>query len=154
MAVLVDAYARGSYFRWFDSGDLQSPEHLDRILWVARRTASTRHWLPTRETGMVGGLLRLVPRNLTLRISADRIGERPGEPTWDLPTSTVHREPGRPVPGPRPGASIECPAHLRGHHCGDCRACWSPRVRNVSYLLNAGLRADARASRRPLPVVP
>ena len=33
MAVLIDAYARGGHFRWFDSGDLQSVEHLDKILW-------------------------------------------------------------------------------------------------------------------------
>lgn len=69
-----------------------------------------------------------------------------------------HRDPGRPV---RMGASrrndsIECLAYLRGdHRCGSCRACWSPKVRNVSYLLNAGLRSASReVARIHLAVLP
>jgi hypothetical protein len=159
MAVLVEAYARGDYFRWFDSGDLQSPQHLDWIFWIARRTSTTRHWLPTREKRIVGPFVERVPPNLVVRLSADMIGEPPKTPTWELPTSTVHRDPGRPVPTKtgRAGDSIECPSHLHGHRCGSCRACWSPKVRNVSYLLNAGLRSSVSASaphRLSLPVLP
>lgn len=156
MATLVDAYCRGGYFRWFDSGDLQSPEHLDKIVWIARRTPTVRHWLPTREVLIVGELRHAVPPNLAVRVSADLIEDRPSAPTWDLPTSTVHRHPGEPVPA---GSglrrhSIECRAYLRGHHCGPCRACWSPKVRNVSYLLDAGLRRHAVPPRHRLAVVP
>ncbi len=157
MAVLVGAFAGGGYFRWFDSGDIQGPEHFDQILTVAKRTPSVRHWLPTRETEVVSLFLPKIPKNLTVRISAEMIGENVQEPTWGLPTSTVHREVGAPVPsisGLRRD-SIECPAPWRGHTCGNCRACWSPRVRNVSYLLNAGIRGIARETRRlSLPVVP
>ena len=36
-------------FRWHDSGDLQSVQHLKNIFEVCSRTPSTWHWLPTRE---------------------------------------------------------------------------------------------------------
>lgn len=145
MAYLITAYAHGGHFRWFDSGDLQSPTHLDMILWVARRTPTVSHWLPTRETGIVRPRITHIPSNLTVRVSADMIAKTAGH-AMGLPTSTVHRDPGDPV---RTGASrtndsIECLAYLRGHRCGSCRACWSPKVRNVSYLLNAGLRTVSR----------
>ena len=36
------------YFRWHDSGDIQSSWHLARILEVCKQTPDTKHWLPTR----------------------------------------------------------------------------------------------------------
>jgi len=148
MAYLVSAYARGGHFRWFDSGDLQGPEHLDKILWVAGKTTNTLHWLPTHEVFVVHEFIGAIPKNLTVRISADFIEDRPTAPTWGLPTSTVHRHPGEPVPaaGGRRRDSIECRAYQKDHRCGPCRACWSPRVPNVSYLLNAGLRMRRRGA--------
>lgn len=156
MAFLINAYARGGHFRWFDSGDLQSTAHFDMILWVARRTPTVSHWLPTREMSLVRLRRSGSPSNLTVRISADVVGEMPRE-AMGLPTSTVHRNPGLPVRTrtSRRNDSIECLAYLRGHSCGSCRACWSPRVRNVSYLLNAGLRfASREAMRMYLAVLP
>lgn len=145
MAFLIDAYAHGGHFRWFDSGDLQSAAHLDMIAWVARKTPSVSHWLPTRETGIVRPRLDAIPKNLTVRVSADMIGRMPRN-ALGLPTSTAHREPGEPVQArsSRRNDSIECLAYLRGHRCGTCRACWSPKVANVSYLVNAGLRTAAK----------
>lgn len=149
MALLVDAYCRGGYFRWFDSGDLQSPHHLDMILWVTRRTSTVSHWLPTHEIGMLRPRIAQLPANLTARVSADKIG-KPADHRLGLPTSTVHTDPGDPVRRRRskPSSSIECLAYLRGHRCGSCRACWSPDVANVSYLLNAGLRSPSRGTKR------
>jgi hypothetical protein len=149
MAYLINAYARGGHFRWFDSGDLQSTAHLDMLLWVARRTPTVSHWLPTRETGIVRPRIRDLPYNLTVRVSSDVIGRAP-RGTMGLPTSTVHPKPGEPISTgtSRRNDSIECLAYLRGHRCGSCRACWSPKVRNVSYLHNAGLRSVTREPMR------
>jgi hypothetical protein len=41
------------YFRWHDSGDIQSAWHLKRILEVCKQTPSTKHWLPTREAQLL-----------------------------------------------------------------------------------------------------
>lgn len=40
-------------FRWHDSGDLQSPEHLRLIAMVCELTPNALHWLQTREYGIV-----------------------------------------------------------------------------------------------------
>ena len=37
------------YFRWHDSGDIQSLKHLENIFEVCKRTPGTSHWMPTRE---------------------------------------------------------------------------------------------------------
>ena len=57
------------WFRWHDSGDIQSPEHLKNIFEVCKRTPETQHWMPTREAKF----LRLmdpdiVPPNLIIRM--------------------------------------------------------------------------------------
>jgi hypothetical protein len=63
------------YFRWHDSGDLQSVAHLEMIAAVCRATPGTRHWLPTREYGMVKDYIAKhgregIPSNLVVRLSA------------------------------------------------------------------------------------
>ena len=40
-------------FRWHDSGDLQSVQHLINIVNIAECTPNVKHWLPTREVGIV-----------------------------------------------------------------------------------------------------
>lgn len=118
------------FHRWFDSGDLQSVEMLAAICHVAAITPSVQHWLPTREAGIVkqykqaGGT---VPGNLVIRVSATMINDAPVRGYAN--TSTVHRK----------GADVQghvCPASQQGGACGECRACWSPEVANVSYPLH------------------
>lgn len=110
------------YFRWHDSGDLQSPEHLDQIIRVAMLTPHIRHWLPTREHAIVKTRIGQIPSNLTIRISAHHV-DHPA-PKTDLPTSTVVTS----------GAT--CPAYTQDGKCGSCRACWDPSIRNISYPLH------------------
>ena len=55
------------FFRWHDSGDLQSLEHLQNIFRICRATPETKHWIPTREAQFLKRLkLKQVPRNLVL----------------------------------------------------------------------------------------
>ena len=55
-------------FRWHDSGDLQSIEHLDKIAQVCNATPETRHWLPTREKGLISRYNRTLPDNLVIQL--------------------------------------------------------------------------------------
>ncbi len=118
------------FHRWFDSGDLQSVAMLSAICLTATLTPEVKHWLPTREAKIVkdyqaaGGV---VPSNLIIRISATMIGDAPVKGYAN--TSTVHRK-GQDVIG------HACPASTQGNQCGDCRACWSYDVANVSYPLH------------------
>ncbi len=113
------------YFRWHDSGDLQSRAHLIAIINIARACPEWRFWLPTRESGIVRSVLRYMdcPENLTVRVSAAKVdGKAPNFPQ----TSTVTTD----------EAQRTCPAPDQGNKCADCRACWDRNVANVAYHLH------------------
>lgn len=111
------------YFRWHDSGDIQDDAHLHNIVKVAKACPDTKFWLPTREAATVRKYLSKhgkFPPNLTVRVSAAMVN---GRPIGDYPnTSTVVTD-----------GTHSCPAYKQGGMCGDCRACWDPKVANVSY---------------------
>ena len=124
MTVLVTHYSKKvPWFRWHDSGDLQSAWHLKRIFEVCKRTPQVQHWMPTREVK----LLRLmqpevVPKNLIIRVSSHMIDQGPVN-FWPH-TSTVVK------------AGSTCPARNQGNECGSCRQCWNKEVNNVAYPLH------------------
>ena len=127
MAFLINRSGQ-IYHRWHDSGDLQSVEHLTKICAVAALTPSVRHWLPTRELGIVSAYKAqggIVPDNLLIRVSATMV-DGPATKAWPQ-TSGVHT-----------GKSVDagthaCPAPKYNNTCGPCRACWSKEVPHVSY---------------------
>jgi hypothetical protein len=117
------------FFRWHDSGDLQSVEHLTKIVEIAERLPEVSFWIPTRETVIVRDFLKsggVVPANLCVRISAHMIGHAPKRAPLGLPYSTVSDD------APFAGAH-DCPARFQDNACGDCRACWDTSVPHVDY---------------------
>jgi hypothetical protein len=134
---------KNPFFRWHDSGDIQSVEHLAKIVEVCERTPSVRHWLPTREYKIVQDYLKsgaVIPANLTIRLSAHMRDTAPPS-GYGLPTSTVHSHGNAPngsanplkIFQPIPASSRVCPAPTQGNQCRDCRTCWDSNVANVSY---------------------
>ena len=108
------------WFRWHDSGDIQSPEHLKNIFEVCNRTPETRHWMPTREVKFLKLMdPDVVPKNLIIRISSHMIDQGPVK-HWPW-TSTVVT------------SGKTCPAAEQGNKCKECRACWDRSVKNVAY---------------------
>lgn len=132
MSLLINHYGQKEpYFRWHDSGDLQSLEHLERIIEVARRTPGVKHWLPTREFGILKRFLDSggqIPRNMVVRVSGVMIDSLP--PDLGLPGSCVTST------GEVPQGVYLCPALEQGNSCGSCRACWDPHVKVVAYKLH------------------
>lgn len=117
------------YHRWFDSGDLDSLDQLVAISDVAKETPHIKHWLPTRELGIVREFLQWFgsfPDNLTVRLSAPMIDQKPVSDVKGCNTSTVHTKAEK-------AHGWVCPAPDQGNNCGDCRACWDKLVPNVSY---------------------
>jgi hypothetical protein len=118
------------YFRWHDSGDLQSADHLDKIVQIAQQLPHIQFWLPTREYRLVADYVRDhdLPPNLIIRVSAAMIdGEAPKIRTRQgttLPVSYVHDK--------APARGQVCPAPTQGNQCGSCRACWTRTV-DISY---------------------
>lgn len=136
---ITDPNGRG-WHRWHDAGDIQSEEHLDDIVAVCRATPKIKHWLPTREIGIVSRWLmsrhgasleqmnKVLPRNLCIRISATMVD---GNPTARAPnTSTVHKH-------NKPAERDRCVAPDHDGHCGPCRKCWNQKQQNTSYHIHS-----------------
>jgi hypothetical protein len=118
--------AKDQYFRWHDAGDLQSFQHLLDIVRIAEALPDVNFWLPTREKSLVNQYTKAFgafPSNLVVRVSAAMVDGK--APVGYAHTSTVHEN--------NDAIGFECKAYLNKNKCGDCRACWSADVSNVSY---------------------
>ena len=117
VAAMVVQVKRQKYFRWHDAGDVQDLDHLKKIYSVCRLTPEVKHWMPTREA-WIKNHLDSKPANLVIRFSPPMIGQR--NDSW--PNSSMVVETG-----------ATCPAPKQNNSCGDCRQCWDPLVKVVSY---------------------
>lgn len=125
------------FFRHHDSGDLQGLAHLELIVSLCHATPNTRHWLPTREYGVVKAFIEkhgrdAVPSNLIIRLSAMYPDQPVAIPASlrdirNVTASNVHTH----------GAAVQgmaCRAPDQSGECRECRACWTDAV--VSYALH------------------
>jgi hypothetical protein len=87
MTYLINAYG-SEYFRWHDSGDLLSLEHLEMIIEVVKATNRdgnhVNHWLPTLEFGVCDEYVKKHGKfdkiqNLVVRLSTPMIDGKPNE---------------------------------------------------------------------------
>ena len=108
------------FFRWHDSGDIQSEQHLKNIFEVCKLTPETKHWLPTQEREYLKDP-EAVPANLIIRLSGSKI-DGPSPKAWPWTSSVVTSSEAR-----------TCPAPEQGNSCGSCRACWDKSTPNVAY---------------------
>ena len=105
------------HFRWHDSGDIQSVDHLKKIFEVCKNTPATSHWLPTQERQYLP--LGSYPANLVIRLSNAKNNTKPGQ-AWSHWSTVVD-------------SGGDCPASKQGNVCGSCRRCWSRDVKHVTY---------------------
>ena len=117
VAAMVAQIKRQKYFRWHDAGDVQDLDHLKNIYEVCKLTPQIKHWMPTREA-WVKDHLDSKPANLVIRFSPPMIGQQNN--SWPNSSMVVLKD-------------ASCPAPSQGNSCGDCRACWDPKVKIVSY---------------------
>ena len=117
MAHLINS-KKPDVFRWHDSGDVQDPEHLQKIYEVCRLSPSKRHWLPTREA-WIQKHLASKPENLIIRFSMSMVDQAPAGSFEHY--STVVK------------SGDNCPAPQQDNECRDCRNCWNSEIKNVSY---------------------
>lgn len=131
----ISTEEKSGFFRWFDSGDIQSLKNLKDIVRIALALPQIKFWLPTKEYGIVSEYFELYgpfPENLTVRLSAymvDKAGPNALADDLGLTTSEVHSENSAPV-------GFACPSSKQGNKCLDCRACWNPAVKTVVYRLH------------------
>jgi len=127
MVEMISKREKSGFFRWHDSGDLQSVNHLASIVEVARQLPAIKFWLPTREFSIVANYLRenTFPENLTVRLSALM---------FDSPApSAIAQRLGLVTSGASSGEDFTCPSSKQEGKCQACRACWNKNVVNINY---------------------
>lgn len=138
MVTLIDAKCKVPYFRFHDSGDLQSVGHLKNIMNVADRLPKMNFWIPTLEVKTVQDYLSWgdIPKNVNIRISTPMINNLPTKPvqtmikTYDGITASAVYDRGSDF-----HISNACPATLlKTGSCGKCRKCWNRSQSLVVYI--------------------
>jgi hypothetical protein len=130
MIAKIHATEKSGFFRWFDSGDLQTLKTLKSIVRIAIALPDIQFWLPTKEYGIVSKYVELFgsfPPNLTVRLSAymvDKAGPNSLAEGLGVTTSEVSSTAGT------------CPAPTQGNKCGECRACWNKDIQTVTYRMH------------------
>ena len=120
MVTLVTGHA---HFRWHDSGDIQSVDHLKNIFEVCKRPPETAPWLPTREARFLSLMdPGVVPANLKIVLSDHMVDQEKPASWWPF-TSGVTTN----------ADQVTCPAPKQNNECKSCRACWDPSVKRVVY---------------------
>lgn len=119
-----------TYFRLYDSGDLQSLAELETWSTVATLCPKVKFWLPTKERMIVRQYISKhgrFPRNLNVRLSAYMFDE-------DLTAlGTFARRHDCTISGASAKGQETCPSHGQGNKCLDCRNCWSRKQFSVVY---------------------
>jgi len=128
---MIKLIGKSGYFRWHDSGDIQSVDHFAKICEIAIRMPKTQFWIPTREVGIIKEYAKdnTIPKNLIVRLSAMFIDQKVIIPKSlqsipNIVTSNVHTI--NPI-------GKECHSYKNNGECGSCRDCWDINVKAVSY---------------------
>lgn len=122
------------YFRWFDSGDLQSLDMLESINSVCLGTPSVTHYLPTKEYRIIKHFRNRIETRKT--VLAPNLVIRVSAPYVDKPFKTARYYGfGTSVTKSTPSEG-SCPAYLQGGKCLDCRACWDDSIDVIPYPLH------------------
>ena len=116
---------RKKFFRWFDSGDVQNVIMALNILEICRLTPDIKHWIPSKEYKIWRQALKIqkLPDNVVLRMSSPNIDQEPLKEFQN--TSTVHEN--------KKAFGLECIAYKQDGKCLDCKACYDPNIKNISY---------------------
>lgn len=122
MITYIGKYRKGdkNYFRWHDSGDVQSINHLNAINEIALALPEVQFWLPTREIKFVRSWQALNGQfapNLIVRISAHMNDAQPNHKITGYASGVEDSNPNL--------EGFKCPAPSQGNNCQDCRACWT-----------------------------
>ena len=128
MVLVIGSLEHSGYFRFFDSGDIQSIEHFDNICQIARNLPNIKFWLPTKEFSIVNNYVKnkkTIPENLTVRLSAYMVdGPLPIALAKKLNVVSS---------GVSTNDDFTCPASKQENMCLNCRMCWDKNIEVVIY---------------------
>jgi len=131
MVLTIAINEKSGFFRWHDSGDLQSLEHFADIVKIAELMPNIKFWLPTREYKIVNDYNGIIPKNLCIRHSA-HMNNSYKEVKNKLNSSVVIDS------EVKSETNNICHAtrHDSNGKCGECRKCWNTDIKTIEYLLH------------------
>jgi len=127
MTIAIGGTEASGFFRFFDSGDVQSVKMLEDIVQIAKNLPHIAFWLPTKELLIVSQYVKkngAFPVNLTVRLSAFMLeGKAPIAiaEKYGVVASAVSK------------GEFTCPSSSQGNKCLTCRNCWDRNVAVVTY---------------------
>ena len=133
---MVKEVVKFDYFRWFDSGDIETIELATKIHSVIIKTPNVKHWLPTRSD-KVGSISPFITKimgrnNVSVRKSADNTGvdkpERGGVISFVIKKDAIEA-------AHKKGIFV-CPVGMYADQksCDTCTACYTDQ--KVAYVLH------------------
>jgi|3_EtaG_2_1085321.scaffolds.fasta_scaffold13324_3 hypothetical protein len=140
--------AKIPYFRYFDSGDIQSLSMLIKIAAIAMINKQTKYWLPTKEYKIVSDYKKqgIVPNNLVIRVSApmknQRLNSRFGHTSMVIDKGTKVDDDVFVCDAShtmKDGTKVKTITKENKpllDHCGDCTACWNPNQKIIAYPIH------------------
>jgi hypothetical protein len=135
VSAMVRSIGKSKFFRWFDSGDIYTPELAKKIIEVVFMTPNCKHWIPTRaykDYSILPYLQKLdAMDNCVVRYSSDSVN---GETIpFAEHNSSILQSADDFIPGI---GKVLCRSYTRKGKCGDCRACWSKKIITVFYPIH------------------
>ena len=120
----LNKYNKSGFFRWFDSGDIQSYKMLLSIVKIAVNVPDVKFWLPTKEYKLITKYKKEFgnfPDNLVVRVSAPMLDAKiKGYSN----TSSITKN---------SNLKSNCIAYKQGGKCLECRLCWNKSIKNITY---------------------
>ena len=129
---MVVLLKKQTFFRWFDSGDMYTVALANKIFEVIKKTPHCKHRLPTRmykfkKFKNILNKINSLP-NVAVRISSDSLVGVKIHMQGFVNSTVV----------PKGTLAVNnmwlCPSSKNDGKCGDCRACWSKKVKTVAYI--------------------
>ena len=120
----LNRFEKSDFFRWFDSGDLQSYKMLLSIVRIAKNTPSIKHWLPTKEYKLITKYkkeFKNFPKNLVVRVSAPMLDTKINGYSN---TSSIKKD---------SNMKVNCNAYKNNGKCEECRLCWDKSIKDITY---------------------
>lgn len=134
---MVKIIGKDKYFRFFDSGDIETPVLAKKIYEIIKATPNTKYWLPTRcdtipRINCIINDIKTLP-NVAVRLSANNLGlskpERDGVNSYVINPSDISEAKAN-------GINI-CPVTTPGStqkSCDSCTLCYTNA--KVAYVLH------------------
>jgi hypothetical protein len=129
MVLTIAINEKTNFFRWHDSGDLQSVEHLANIVKIAELMPNINFWLPTREYKIVSDFEGIIPQNLCIRFSSHMNNSYKEIRNKKNASVVIDNE-----NLSQSGNVCHATLHDSDGKCGDCRKCWNTEIEIIEYI--------------------